>query len=85
MEINAAEELILYIYINYNVRNKLKSAFKHFLDKVNIFIRHTARRFLTSGSMNQFTKATEYPIRAVSNFLENSQRYLQLKMHHCCR
>ncbi len=33
--------------------------------------------------MNQFPPiAPEYPIRTVSNFLENSQRYSQVKVHH---
>ncbi len=29
-----------------------------------------------------FPPAPEYPIRTVSNFFENSQRYLQVKVHH---
>ncbi len=32
-----------------------------------------------------FPHAREYPIRAVSIFLENSPRYFQLKVHHLCR
>ncbi len=32
-----------------------------------------------------FSQAPEYAIRAVSNFFENSRRYLQLKVHHRCR
>jgi hypothetical protein len=31
---------------------------------------------------NQFPPSPEYPIRAVSNFFENSGRYSQVKMHH---
>ena len=29
-----------------------------------------------------FSPAPEYPIRTISNFFENSQRYLQVKVHH---
>ncbi len=32
--------------------------------------------------MNQFPQASEYTIRAVSNFIENSRRYSQPKVHH---
>ncbi len=32
--------------------------------------------------MNQFPPALEYPIRTVSNFVENLQRYSQVKVHH---
>jgi hypothetical protein len=35
--------------------------------------------------MNQFPQALEYTIRAVSNFFENSRRYLQLKVDHRCQ
>jgi hypothetical protein len=32
--------------------------------------------------MNQFPQTPEYPIRAISNFFENSWRYSQLNVHH---
>jgi hypothetical protein len=32
--------------------------------------------------MGQFPPAPEHPIRTVSNFFENSQRYLLVKVHH---
>jgi hypothetical protein len=32
--------------------------------------------------MGQFPPAPEYPMRTVSNFFENSQRYSQVKVHH---
>ncbi len=33
-----------------------------------------------------FPQASDYTIRAILNFFENSQRYLKLKVHHrCCR
>ncbi len=32
--------------------------------------------------MNQFPQTPEYSNRAISNFFENSQRYLQLNVHH---
>jgi hypothetical protein len=32
--------------------------------------------------MNQFPPAPEYPIRTVSNFVENSRRYSHVKLHH---
>jgi hypothetical protein len=32
--------------------------------------------------MNQFPPAPKYPIRTVSNFFENLQRYSQFKVHH---
>jgi hypothetical protein len=32
--------------------------------------------------MDQFPQAPDYTIRAVSNFSENSRRYLELKLHH---
>ncbi len=31
--------------------------------------------------MNQFPQTPEYPIRAISNFFENSRRYSQLNVH----
>jgi hypothetical protein len=34
--------------------------------------------------MNKFLQAAVYPIRRVSNVSKNSQRYLQLKLHHRC-
>jgi hypothetical protein len=33
----------------------------------------------------RFPQASEYTIRAVSNFFENSRRYSQFKVHHRCR
>ncbi len=33
-------------------------------------------------SSTSFPPAPEYPIRTVSNFFENSRRYLQVKVHH---
>ncbi len=45
----------------------------------------SAKRFWDFGlqvfCMDQFP-SSPYTIRAVSNFLENSQRYLELKVHH---
>ncbi len=35
--------------------------------------------------INQFSPAQAYPIRTVSNFLENSRRYSQVKVHHRCQ
>jgi hypothetical protein len=32
-----------------------------------------------------FSQAPEYTIRTVSNYLENSRRYSQIKVHHQCR
>ncbi len=32
--------------------------------------------------MNQFSPAPEYPIRTVSDFFKNSQKYSQVKVHH---
>ncbi len=32
-----------------------------------------------------FPQAPEYSIRAISNFFENSRRYLQFNLHHRCR
>ncbi len=32
--------------------------------------------------MNQFPPAPKYPIRTISNFVENSLRYSQVKVHH---
>jgi hypothetical protein len=32
-----------------------------------------------------FPQAPEYKIKAVSNVVENLQRYSQLKVHHWCR
>ncbi len=43
----------------------------------------SVRRYFPSGFfMNQFPRATEYPIRTVSNFFENSRRYSQVRVHH---
>jgi hypothetical protein len=42
---------------------------------LHCFERDSATRFSNSGFfMNQFPQATEHPIRAVSNFVENSRR-----------
>ncbi len=43
-------------------------------------------RFSTSSffSWISFPQAPEYTTRAVSNYFENSRRYLQLKVHHRC-
>jgi hypothetical protein len=40
-------------------------------------------RYLFKGI--SYPQAPDYTIRAVSNFLKNSRRYLQLKVHHQCR
>jgi hypothetical protein len=49
--------------------------------------RDSATRFLLQVFfMNQFPPGPwVYNISAISNFFENSQRYLQLKVHHRCR
>jgi hypothetical protein len=46
--------------------------------------RDSVTRFSTSGFFYESVspKALEYTIRAVSNFCQNSRRYLQIKVHH---
>ncbi len=35
--------------------------------------------------MNQFLRASEYTVGAISNFYENSQKYLEVKVNHRCQ
>ena len=45
------------------------------------WFRNGVRQF----SLNQFPQASDYTIRVVSNFFENSRRYSQLKVCHRCQ
>ena len=49
--------------------------------------RDSVTRFFASDFFPwiRFPQASDYTIRAVSNFFENSRRYSQLKVHHRCR
>jgi hypothetical protein len=46
--------------------------------------RDSVTRFLTFFSLISFPQAPEYIVRAISNFVNNSQIYSQLKVHHRC-
>ncbi len=46
-------------------------------------LRESVTRFFASGFfMNQFPPASEYYIKTVSNFFENSMRYSHVKVDH---
>ncbi len=71
-----------------NFKFKLQVKFKiNFLNNWSVLThcRHPYRDSATRFFVSSFPQASDYTIRAVSNFFKNSRRYSQLKVCHSCQ